>query len=100
LKDWIKESGDILEIKNELEDNMQQWFQAKKSNEELLKPSTVAKILELRSADEFKLRSRPLSNEENDYINASETYHKRELTRARITIGSLGVLSFLALGVR
>ena len=98
LKDWIKESGDILEIKNELEDNMQKWFQAKKVNEELLKPSAVEKILELRSADAFRLRSRPLSNEENDYINASDAYHKKELIRLRITACSLAGLSFLALG--
>jgi hypothetical protein len=98
LKGWIREAGEILRIKDDLQKDMIQWNQTKRINEELLKPSVLAKILELQTANAFELQSLPLSTEEEKYIEASERFRKRELRRARTTVSVLCVLSFVSLG--
>ncbi|MCY7320593.1 MAG: hypothetical protein LH660_02030, partial [Phormidesmis sp. CAN_BIN36] len=94
LKDWIQEAQEILLIKSRLMEDMQRWNEQKQLDQELLKGSVLAKILELKEKHLFELQSVSLSKDEQDYITKSQQFQKRELNRARelAAVAVLGVI--------
>jgi len=90
LKEWLQEAQDILLIRSRLEEDMRRWHEQNQSNQELLKSSVLAKVLELKEKQLFELQSIPLSAAEKAYIAVSEQFQKRELKRARrVAAGAL-----------
>ena len=108
LQDWIQEAQATLLIKSRLVEDLARWHEQKQVSQELLKSSVLTKILELKEKHLFELQSIPLSAEEEAYIDASQTFQKQELNRARrvafgASIGALimsGVAIFAAIQLR
>jgi WD40 repeat protein len=108
LQDWIEEAQATLLIKSRLVEDMGRWHEQKQANQELLKSSVLAKVVELKERHLFKLQSVPLSVEEEAYIHASQKFQKQELNRAKrvafgASIGAVimsGVAIFAAIQLR
>ena len=108
LQDWIQEAQATLLIKSRLVEDMGRWHEQKQVNQELLKSSVLAKVLELKENHFFELQSVPLSAEEKTYIDASQKFQTQELNRARrvalgASIGAVmmsGVAIFAAIQLR
>ncbi len=83
LQEWIEEAQATLLVKSRLVEDMGRWHEQKQTNQELLKSSVLAKVLELKEKHLFELQSVPLSAEEEAYIDASQKFQKQELNRAR-----------------
>jgi len=94
LRDWIQEAQVILLIKSRLGEDMRRWNEQKQADQELLKGSVLAKILELKEKHLFELQSVSLSKDEQDYITKSQQFQKRELNRARglATVAVVGAI--------
>jgi WD40 repeat protein len=89
LQDWIQEAQATLLIKSRLVEDMGRWHEQKNANQELLKSSVLAKVVELKEKHLFELQSVPLSAEEETYIVASQKFQKQELNRARkVAVGA------------
>jgi WD40 repeat protein/energy-coupling factor transporter ATP-binding protein EcfA2 len=108
LQEWIQEAQATLLIKSRLVEDMGRWNEQKQANQELLKSSVLAKVLELKEKHLFELQSVPLSAAEEAYIAASQRFQKQELNRARrVAVGAsigaglmAGVAIFAAIQVR
>ena len=108
LQDWIEEAQATLLVKSRLVEDMGRWHEQKQANQELLKSSVLAKVLELKEKHLFELQSVHLSAEEEEYIDASQRFQKQELNRARklaigASIGAItmaGVALFAAIQLR
>jgi WD40 repeat protein len=101
LQDWIQEAQATLLIKSRLVEDMGRWHEQKQANQELLKSSVLAKVLELKENHLFELQSVPLSAEEEAYINASLKFQKQELNRARrVALGaSIGAVTMAGVAI-
>ena len=94
LQEWIQEAQATLLIKSRLVEDMGRWHEQKQANQELLKSSVLARVLELKEKHLFELQSMPLSAAEEAYIAASQRFQKQELNRARrVAVGaSIGLV--------
>jgi WD40 repeat protein len=108
LQDWIQEAQATLLVKSRLVEDMGRWHEQQQANQELLKSSVLAKVLELKEKHLFELQAVPLSAAEETYIAASQRFQKQELNRARsvafgASIGAVtmaGVAIFAAIQLR
>jgi WD40 repeat protein len=83
LQDWIQEAQATLLVKSRLVEDMGRWHEHQQADQELLKSSVLAKVLELKEKHLFELQAVPLSAAEEAYISASQRFQKQELNRAR-----------------
>ena len=98
LQDWIEEAQTTLLIKSRLVEDMGRWHEQKQANQELLKSSVLAKVLELKEQDLFELQFIPLSAAEEAYIAASQRFQKQELNRARKVAAGASIGAILMAG--
>ena len=99
LQDWIQEAQATLLVKSRLVEDMGRWHELQQADQELLKSSVLAKVLELKEKHLFELQSVPLSAEEEAYIAASQRFQKQELNRARRVATGASMGAVLMAGV-
>lgn len=107
LKRWLEEEKEAIILKNWLASETKRWQkiyseQQIKAQDELLKGSRLAQIIEFRSRDAFK-HIGGLSSEENQFIDASVVWQQQQeqqlKNRRRNTVLSLATFSVISLGL-
>ena len=96
LKNWIKESYQVIELKNDLVKGLERWKVSKKQ-EDFLAGSLLAEVKAKRDTKTFSLVLGELTEEEHKFIDGSYNYaeqqrNKEIRTARRIAAGSVGAL--------
>lgn len=104
LKTWIQNNREAIAIRNRLINDMTQWKNSNKSEDELWSGSKLEQILEKRTDPTFKQVLGEFSKDENEFIDASlgvrdavRKREKRQLLRLRVMFAGAFLTSLVAL---
>lgn len=87
LKHWLEQEKEAIIVKNWLADEARRWQKIRsedesKAQDDLLKGSRLAQVVEFRNKDAFK-NFGGLSTQEEEYINASVEWSDRQLAEKK-----------------
>lgn len=79
LKEWIEAAKQVIYVKNRLSDDARRWRERQQENseaakEDLLSGSRLSQALDMQSRQDFVTVTGPLTDEENDFLKASEAW--------------------------